>query len=103
MPPISWLEVDMYTMQHRRYVQHLRGIRRQSTASKQGPKTAASVKWAGRRVAVANLIDVIEGREMSARYNGYTSCPQVTRSAPAMLVEVRLRDNLTPSLPFIAR
>ena len=38
---------------------------------------------------------------MSARYNGYTSCPLVTRVGTAMLVEFDYDDNLTPSFPFI--
>ena len=93
----SWLEVDMYTMQHRRYA-NIFGIGDINGVPK--GKTAASVKWQA-PVAVANLIDVIEGREMSARYNGYTSCPLVTRVGTAMLVEFDYDDNLTPSFPFI--
>jgi sulfide:quinone oxidoreductase len=93
----SWLEVDMHNLQHRRYpnifgIGDINGVPR--------GKTAASVKWQA-PVAVSNLIDVIEGREMRARYNGYTSCPLVTRVGTAMLVEFDYDGNLTPSFPFI--
>lgn len=93
----SWLEVDMYDLQHRRYpnifgIGDINGVPR--------GKTAASVKWQA-PVAVSNLIDMIEGREMRARYNGYTSCPLVTRVGTAMLVEFDYDGNLTPSFPFI--
>lgn len=93
----SWLEVDMHNLQHRRYA-NIFGIGDINGVPK--GKTAASVKWQA-PVAVSNLIDVIEGREMRARYNGYTSCPLVTRVGTAMLVEFDYDDNLTPSFPFI--
>jgi sulfide:quinone oxidoreductase len=40
-----------------------------------------------------------EGRESDATYNGYTSCPMITRVGRAMLVEFDYNNNLTPSFP----
>jgi sulfide:quinone oxidoreductase len=61
-------------------------------------KTAASVKW---QVPVVedHLIAAIEGRAGSATYDGYTSCPLITRIGRAMLVEFDYNNNLTPSFP----
>jgi sulfide:quinone oxidoreductase len=63
-------------------------------------KTAASVKWQA-PVAVDNLITFMNDRPMEASYNGYTSCPLVTRVGSAMLIEFDYDGNLTPSFPFI--
>ena len=63
-------------------------------------KTAASVKWQVPVVA-ENLAALIAGKEMTATYNGYTSCPMVSGYGRAMLVEFDYEGNLTPSFPFI--
>ncbi|MFT7047155.1 MAG: sulfide:quinone oxidoreductase, partial [Celeribacter sp.] len=46
-------------------------------------------------------VAAIEGREGSALYNGYTSCPLITRVGRAMLVEFDYSNNLTPSFPGV--
>jgi sulfide:quinone oxidoreductase len=63
-------------------------------------KTAASVKW---QVPVVedHLVAAIEGREGTETYNGYTSCPLITRIGRAMLIEFDYNNNLTPSFPGI--
>jgi hypothetical protein len=43
----------------------------------------------------------IEGREGTETYNGYTSCPLITRIGRAMLIEFDYNNNLTPSFPGI--
>ena len=48
-----------------------------------------------------HLIAAIEGRDGSTVYNGYTSCPLITRVGQAMLVEFDYENNLTPSFPGI--
>ncbi len=93
----SWLEVDKFSLQHLRYpnifgVGDINGVPR--------GKTAASVKWQA-PVAVDNLIALMNDRPMEAAYNGYTSCPLVTRVGSAMLIEFDYEGNLTPSFPFI--
>ena len=93
----AWLEVEKHSMQHLRYsnifgIGDINGVPR--------GKTAASVKWQA-PVAVDNLIAVMNGRPMQASYNGYTSCPLVTRVGSAMLIEFDYDGNLTPSFPFI--
>jgi sulfide:quinone oxidoreductase len=63
-------------------------------------KTAASVKWQT-PVAVDHLVAEIAGTESTASYNGYTSCPLITRIGRAMLVEFDYDNNLTPSFPGV--
>ncbi len=93
----GYMEVDQYTMRHARYpevfaVGDIAGVPK--------GKTAASVKW---QVPVAedHLVAQIAGREGTERYNGYTSCPLITRVGRAMLIEFDYDNNLTPSFPGV--
>jgi sulfide:quinone oxidoreductase len=93
----GWAEVDRATLRHARYrdvfaVGDIAGVPK--------GKTAASVKWQV-PVAVDHIVADIEGRQSSETYNGYTSCPLITRVGRAMLVEFDYNDNLVPSFPGI--
>jgi sulfide:quinone oxidoreductase len=93
----GWVECDKATLRHLRYdtIWALGDV-----AGVPKGKTAASVKW---QVPVVEdgLIAAIEGRESTEAYNGYTSCPMITRVGRAMLVEFDYNNNLTPSFPGI--
>lgn len=93
----GWVEVDMHTLRHLRYPEI---FALGDVAGVPKGKTAASVKW---QVPVVedHLVAAIDGREGTASYNGYTSCPLITRIGRAMLVEFDYRNNLTPSFPGI--
>lgn len=93
----GWLEVDRHTLRHRRY-RNVFGLG--DVAGVPKGKTAASVKWQV-PVAVDHLVADIEGKVSTARYDGYTSCPLVTRIGRAMLVEFDYDNNLTPSFPGV--
>ncbi|MHC0054755.1 NAD(P)/FAD-dependent oxidoreductase [Actibacterium sp. D379-3] len=93
----GWVEVDPYNLRHNRYpnifaVGDVAGVPK--------GKTAASVKW---QVPVVedHLVAQIEGKDGTELYNGYTSCPLITRIGRAMLVEFDYNNNLTPSFPGI--
>ncbi len=93
----GWAEVDRHTLRHLRFpevfaVGDVAGVPK--------GKTAASVKWQV-PVAVDHLVATIEGRESTERYDGYTSCPLITRIGRAMLVEFDYEDNLVPSFPGV--
>ena len=93
----GWAEVDRATLRHVRFpevfcVGDVAGVPK--------GKTAASVKWQV-PVAVDHLVAAIQGRESAERYNGYTSCPLITRIGRAMLVEFDYNDNLVPSFPGV--
>ena len=93
----GWVEVDKETLRHRRYpnvfaVGDVAGVPK--------GKTAASVKW---QVPVVedHLVSAITGKDGTATFNGYTSCPMITRVGRAMLVEFDYDNNLVPSFPGI--
>jgi len=95
----GWVHVDKATLRHVRYVNvfavgDIAGVPK--------GKTAASVKWQV-PVAVDHLLAEISGRPATEKYNGYTSCPLITRLGQAMLIEFDYDDNLVQSFPgFIA-
>ncbi len=93
----GWIEVDMHTLRHRRFP-NVFGIGDINGVPK--GKTAASVKF---HVPVVedHLVAELEGREGSASFDGYTSCPLITRVGRAMLVEFDYEDNLVPSFPGV--
>ncbi len=93
----GFVEVDKYNLRHVRYsnvwaIGDVAGVPK--------GKTAASVKWQV-PVAVDHLVADVEGRTSEEVYNGYTSCPLITRIGRAMLVEFDYKNNLTPSFPGV--
>jgi sulfide:quinone oxidoreductase len=91
----GWVEADHATLRHPRYpnvfsVGDVAGVPK--------GKTAASVKW---QVPVIedHLVSEIAGGEGTERYDGYTSCPLITRIGRAMLVEFDYHNNLVESFP----
>jgi len=93
----GWVEVDMKTLRHLR---HPEIFALGDVAGVPKGKTAASVKW---QVPVVedHLVAAIDGREGAETYDGYTSCPLITRIGRAMLVEFDYHNNLVPSFPGI--
>ncbi|HLR12270.1 MAG TPA: FAD/NAD(P)-binding oxidoreductase [Burkholderiaceae bacterium] len=95
--PEGWMEVDRGSLRHVRY-QNIFGVG--DIAGVPKGKTAASVKWQV-PVAVAHIVADLAGQPTDALYEGYTSCPLITRLGQAMLIEFDYNDNLTPSFPGI--
>jgi sulfide:quinone oxidoreductase len=93
----GWIEVDMHTLRHARY-SNVFGIG--DIAGVPKGKTAASVKW-HIPVIEDHLVSEIAGREGTRSFDGYTSCPLITRVGRAMLVEFDYKDNLVPSFPGV--
>jgi sulfide:quinone oxidoreductase len=93
----GWMEVDRKTLRHVRY-DNVFGIG--DIAGVPKGKTAASVKWQV-PVAVDHLVASIAGRTGTQVYDGYTSCPLITRIGSAMLVEFNYHDQLVPSFPLV--
>lgn len=93
----GWVECDRQTLRHLRYPEvfalgDIAGVPK--------GKTAASVKW---QVPVVedHLVAALRGGEGTKTYDGYTSCPLITRVGRAMLVEFDYHDNLVPSFPGV--
>jgi sulfide:quinone oxidoreductase len=93
----GWIDVDRTTLRHQRFA-NVFGVGDINGVPK--GKTAASVKWQA-PVAANHLIGTITGKGGTERYNGYTSCPLITKIGQAMLVEFDYENRLTPSFPFI--
>ena len=93
----GWIDVDMGTLRHLRYanvfgIGDINGVPR--------GKTAASVKW-HLPVVEDHIVSEIAGREGTETFNGYTSCPLITRVGRAMLIEFDYAGNLVPSFPGV--
>lgn len=93
----GWAAVDKHTLRHDFFdnvfaVGDIAGVPK--------GKTAASAKWQV-PVVEEHLIAKITGGNSEARYNGYTSCPLITRVGRAMLVEFDYDNNLVPSFPGV--
>jgi len=95
--PDGWLEVDRDTLRHKRYP-NVFGLG--DIAGVPKGKTAASVKWQV-PVAVDHLVAEIAGKTSTEVFNGYTSCPLITRLGQAMLIEFDYKDNLIMSFPGV--
>ncbi len=93
----GWLEVDKSTLQHRRFP-NVFGIG-DINGTPRG-KTAATVKKSAPIVA-DNLVRAIAGQPPGPAFDGYTSCPMITREGSAMLIEFDYEGRLTPTLPMI--
>jgi sulfide:quinone oxidoreductase len=93
----GWMEVDRDTLRHKRFP-NVFGVG--DVAGVPKGKTAASVKWQV-PVAVNHLVAEIAGKTSDDVYNGYTSCPLITRLGQAMLIEFDYNDNLIMSFPGI--
>ena len=93
-----WMEVDQHTLRHPRFPNVFGAGDCVGTPI---GKTAASVK-AQVPVATENMIRAIQQREMTARYNGYTSCPLITARGRGILVEFDYQLDMVPSFPFIS-
>jgi len=93
----GWVEVDQKTLRHLRYPEV---FALGDVAGVPKGKTAASVKWMV-PVVEDHLIAAIQGRQGTEVYDGYTSCPLITRVGRAMLIEFDYHNNLVPSFPGI--
>lgn len=93
----GWLEVDQYTLRHKRY-SNVFGAG--DICGVPISKTSASAKNMN-PIVVQNIIDDIEGRECSAKYDGYTSCPLITEIGRAILLEFNYDLEMVPTIPII--
>lgn len=98
-PNKGWLEVDIHTMQHKRYpnVFGLGDVAALPTA-----KTGAAVRKQS-PVVVANILQMRENGTLSKEtYSGYSSCPLVTGYGKMVLAEFKY-DNVRDSDPLLSK
>lgn len=98
-PGKGWVEVDMHTLQHKRFpnvfcigdVAHLPTAKTGAAIRKQAP------------VLVENLLQLIaKGKVGTSSYEGYSSCPIVTDYDKMLLCEFKY-DNVKDSDPLITK
>lgn len=94
-PHQGFVEVDIHTLQHRRYpnVFALGDAAALPTA-----KTGAAIRKQA-PVLVKNLLAVMRGEELPARYDGYSSCPLLTGYRSLVLAEFKYDNKYAPSFP----
>jgi sulfide:quinone oxidoreductase len=92
----GWVPVIKETLQHVKYpnIFALGDI----AAVPMGKTGGSARKQYG--VVVENLIAVMEGKELTAEYGGYTVCPLITSLSTVMLAEFDWSGKPTPSFPF---
>ncbi|MFI2430961.1 FAD-dependent oxidoreductase [Streptomyces sp. NPDC018693] len=95
--PQGFVAADKHTLQHPSYdnVFALGDVANLPTS-----KTGAAVRKQAPVVA-ANLLDAMNGRSPSRRYDGYTSCPLVTARDRMLLAEFDYDLDPTPTFPLI--
>ena len=92
----GWLEVDQYSMQHRRYdnifgIGDVCGIpicRTGGSARHQAP------------IVVNNLISALESKPLEEKFDGYTVCPIKTGYGEIMMAEFNY-EGISPTIPFM--
>jgi sulfide:quinone oxidoreductase len=98
-PGKGWVDVDIHTMQHKRYsnIFSLGDVAFLPTA-----KTGAAIRKQA-PVLVSNLLQLIKsGKIGSDSYEGYSSCPIVTGYGKMLLAEFKY-DNVRDSDPLISK
>lgn len=81
----GYVDVDAATLRHNKYP-NIFGIG--DSANLPTAKTAAGV-MSQAPILVHNMIKSIEGKEMNAKYDGYSSCPVFTGDKKLMLIEFK--------------
>ncbi|ACL22998.1 NAD(P)/FAD-dependent oxidoreductase [Chloroflexus aggregans] len=92
----GWVDVDQYTLQHKRYPNV---FSLGDCSSLPTSKTGAAVRKQA-PVVVANLMAAIAKETLPATYDGYTSCPLVTGYGSLILAEFDYTNQPKESFPF---
>lgn len=95
----GWVDVDQGTLRHRKYPEIFALGDASATPNS---KTAAAVRKQA-PVVVTNLLAVIQGREPSATYDGYASCPLTTAFGKVIMAEFIYGGKVTPTFPLDPR
>jgi sulfide:quinone oxidoreductase len=92
----GWVDVDKYSLQHLRYpnVFAIGDCSNLPTS-----KTAAAIRKQA-PVLVENLLSLLKGDPLAARYDGYTSCPLVTGYGKMVLAEFDYDKQPQETFPF---
>lgn len=92
----GWVDVDKETMQHNRYPNI---FALGDNSSLPTSKTGAAIRKQA-PVATKNILAAIAGTALTAKYDGYTSCPLITGYGSLILAEFDYDKNPKESFPF---
>ncbi len=92
----GWVDVDMYTTQHVRFPEV---FSLGDASSLPCSKTGAAVRKQA-PVTVDNLLALRRGEPLTARYDGYASCPLVTGYGRLILAEFGYGGTIMETFPF---
>lgn len=92
----GWVDVDKNTLQHVRY-SNIFSLG--DASSLPTSRTGAAIRKQA-PVLVKNLLALMEGKPMTASYNGYTSCPVVTGYGKLVLCEFDYNNKPTETFPI---
>jgi sulfide:quinone oxidoreductase len=92
----GWVEVDKFTCRHTRFPEI---FALGDCSNLPTSKTGAAIRKQAPVVAT-NVLDVLAGREPTAKYDGYTSCPLVTGYGSLILAEFDYDLKPAESFPF---
>ncbi|MDD6209991.1 MAG: FAD/NAD(P)-binding oxidoreductase [Bacteroidales bacterium] len=93
----GWIPVDKGTMIHKKW----KNIISLGDASNlPTSKTSAAIRMQY-PIAAANLISLMEGKEPTEIYNGYTACPIVTEYGKVLMAEFDYNRTPMPTFPII--
>lgn len=92
----GWVNVDQYTLQH---VTHFNVFALGDAAGLPTAKTGAAVRKQV-PVVVENLLSIINQKQPSERYNGYSSCPLVTGYGKLVMAEFDYNNQPMETFPF---
>lgn len=95
--PAGYVEIDKHTMRHVRYP-NVWALG--DAGSSPNSKTGAAVRKQA-PVLVENLLAALAGREPTAAYDGYSSCPLTTARNKMLLAEFDYSGRPAPSIPVI--
>ncbi|MGR5965421.1 FAD-dependent oxidoreductase [Bacillus cereus] len=92
----GWVDINPYTLQHVRYP-NIFGIG--DCTNLPTSKTGAAIR---KQIPVVreNLLAFLQGQEVQATYNGYTSCPIVTGYKSLILAEFDYHQEEQETFPF---
>ncbi len=92
----GWLDVDKYTLQHKRYP-NVFGVG--DVTNLPTSKTGAAIRKQA-PVLVANLLALLKNKAMNKHYDGYTSCPLITGYGRLVLAEFDYDNSPAETFPF---
>jgi len=94
--PGGFVEVDPHTLQHRRFANV---FSLGDVSGMPNSKTAAAVRGQA-PVLVSNLLALLDGQPLAARYDGYSCCPLITGYGKTIMAEFNYEQQPVPSFPL---